>query len=126
MAKSCLFLVLPGCFLLCGCGNAPAKAPLTNITAGADYAEVRARLEQLGLKENTDQWDMRYPEGQMACTYYLGEATALIIWVEVASNRVAGLSKYEKIDKVKSLRNWTELDTFDMEKELAGRTAGAD
>jgi len=126
MVRIFLFLILPGWLLLCGCGKAPARAPLTKITAGADYAEVRARLEQLGLKENTDQWDMRYPEGQTACTYYLGEDTALIIWVEVASNRVAGLSKYEKIDKVKSLRNWTELDAFDIEKELAGRTAGAD
>jgi len=125
MVKSCLLLALPCCALLCGCGKAPAKGPLSEISAGADYAKVRARLEQLELREQTNCWEIRYPEGQTVYTYFLGEDTALVIWVDVASNRVVSLSKYEKIDKFKSLRNWTQLDSFDIEKELSGRTAGA-
>ena len=89
------------------------------ISKGSDYAEVKASLVERGMKEETDLWDIAYPETQKAYTYFLDKDTALLIFVDRASGTVVSLSKYEKVDQPKSARNWTGLDSFDMDKELS-------
>ena len=113
------FIAFVFCMLLLGCQQASSKKELTTISPGVDYFEVKAGLLARGLKEQTDLWAIAYPETQKAYTYFLKQDVALILFVEKTSGKVVKLSKYEKVDQPKSARNWTDLDSFNMDKELS-------
>ena len=112
------FAVFSSFLLLLGCQQAPPEEKLTTVLPGSDYAEVKASLLSHGLKEETDQWDIAYPDSQQAYTYFLKQDVALVLFVEKTSGNVLKLAKCEKADQPKSARNWTDLDTFNIDREL--------
>jgi sulfur relay (sulfurtransferase) DsrF/TusC family protein len=120
------FVLTATCCLLLGCSRPEPEKRLTTISPGSVYAIAKTSLAERGLKEETDLWDIEYPESQKAYTYFLKKDVALILFVEKASGKVIKLSKYEKVDQPKSARNWIDLNSFDIEKELSNKPDAGD
>jgi len=112
-------MAIVSCICLVGCQQSAPEKKLTTVSAGSDYAQVKACLLARGLKEQTDLWDIAYPENQKAYTYFLKQDVALILFVKKDSGKVVKLSRYEKVDQPKSARNWTDLDSFNIDTELS-------
>ena len=118
--------ILLSCMFIVGCQKEKLVKNTSVITEGSDYAEIKAVLIQKGLEEKTDLWEIAYPESQKAYTYFLKDDIALIIFVNKKSGKVMQLSRYEKVDQPKSVRNWIDLNRFDMEKELSNKPNAGD